>query len=163
MFSWFGLWSASELSLRIKNESIAAAYLIFFFSWNDSHSVKYPYFALCLFQQQSVLLGWPEQKKPSWSLLAVERWAACKSNPDGQRKHTVQNIEYVFIDKSFQFMVCPVLLNNSKLSLEFNCVYSMSPQVSMDVLHQDFHEDDAYSRDCTAFKVCLIECYQSET
>ncbi|XP_054463457.1 lymphocyte antigen 75 [Anoplopoma fimbria] len=24
--------------------------------------------------------------------------------------------------------------------------------VSMDVLHQDFHEDDAYSRDCTAFK-----------
>ncbi|XP_070760924.1 lymphocyte antigen 75 [Enoplosus armatus] len=24
--------------------------------------------------------------------------------------------------------------------------------VTMDVLHQDFHEDDAYSRDCTAFK-----------
>ncbi|XP_026175387.1 lymphocyte antigen 75 [Mastacembelus armatus] len=24
--------------------------------------------------------------------------------------------------------------------------------VSLDVLHQDFHEDDAYSRDCTAFK-----------
>lgn len=23
----------------------------------------------------------------------------------------------------------------------------------MDVLHQDFHEDDAYDRDCTAFKV----------
>lgn len=25
----------------------------------------------------------------------------------------------------------------------------------MDVLHHDFHEDDAYSRDCTAFKVSL--------
>lgn len=23
----------------------------------------------------------------------------------------------------------------------------------MDVLHHDFHEDDAYDRDCTAFKV----------
>lgn len=25
----------------------------------------------------------------------------------------------------------------------------------MDVLHHDFQEDDAYSRDCTAFKVTL--------
>lgn len=23
----------------------------------------------------------------------------------------------------------------------------------MEILHQDFHEDDAYNRDCTAFKV----------
>lgn len=33
-------------------------------------------------------------------------------------------------------------------------VYLMAvQQVSMDVLHQDFHEDDVHSRDCTAFKV----------
>lgn len=30
--------------------------------------------------------------------------------------------------------------------------WSNGQPVSMDVLHQDFHEDDAYSRDCTAFK-----------
>lgn len=27
------------------------------------------------------------------------------------------------------------------------------PQVTIKVLNSDFHEDDAYSRDCTAFKV----------
>ncbi|CAJ1049498.1 lymphocyte antigen 75 [Xyrichtys novacula] len=30
--------------------------------------------------------------------------------------------------------------------------WSNGQPVSMDVLHQDFHEDDAYSRDCAAFK-----------
>ncbi|XP_073320102.1 lymphocyte antigen 75 [Pagrus major] len=30
--------------------------------------------------------------------------------------------------------------------------WSNGQPVSMDVLHQDFHEDDIYSRDCTAFK-----------
>lgn len=30
--------------------------------------------------------------------------------------------------------------------------WSNGQPVSMDVLHQDFHEDDAYNRDCTAFK-----------
>ncbi|XP_031702098.1 lymphocyte antigen 75 isoform X1 [Anarrhichthys ocellatus] len=30
--------------------------------------------------------------------------------------------------------------------------WSNGQPVSMDILHQDFHEDDAYSRDCTAFK-----------
>ncbi|XP_068174436.1 lymphocyte antigen 75 [Antennarius striatus] len=30
--------------------------------------------------------------------------------------------------------------------------WSNGQPVSMDVLHHDFHEDDAYSRDCTAFK-----------
>ncbi|XP_070703612.1 lymphocyte antigen 75 [Pempheris klunzingeri] len=30
--------------------------------------------------------------------------------------------------------------------------WSDGQPVSMDVLHKDFHEDDAYSRDCTAFK-----------
>ncbi|KAA8595849.1 hypothetical protein FQN60_011140 [Etheostoma spectabile] len=38
-------------------------------------------------------------------------------------------------------------------TISVKSVYWMSPQqVTMDVLHQDFHEDDAYSRDCTAFK-----------
>lgn len=29
-------------------------------------------------------------------------------------------------------------------------------QVSMDILQQDFHEDDAYDRHCTAFKVSSV-------
>lgn len=44
-----------------------------------------------------------------------------------------------------------------------NSVYSMwLQQVSMDVLHHDFHEDDAYSRDCTAFKVGWVDLYYTK-
>lgn len=49
-------------------------------------------------------------------------------------------------------------LSASYLFLSVKSVYSFS-QVSMDVLHQDFHEDDAYSRDCTAFKVRWVDLY----
>lgn len=32
-------------------------------------------------------------------------------------------------------------------------------QVSLDVLQIDFQEDDAYNRDCTAFKVSWVDLY----
>lgn len=54
--------------------------------------------------------------------------------------------------------MCGLNVNKIHLSLSVKSVYLMTlQQVSMDVLHHDFHEDDAYSRDCTAFKVSWVD------
>ena len=46
------------------------------------------------------------------------------------------------------------------LFLSMKSVYSMClHQVSLEILHNDFHEEDAYSRDCTAFKVGWVDLY----
>lgn len=38
-------------------------------------------------------------------------------------------------------------------NLYLSVYWAFSEQVSLDVLHHEFHEDDAYNQDCAAFKV----------